>query len=218
MDARYASEYRKRKMSKSKGEFLTVSLLEEKGYDPLCYRLFCLQSHYRRNLVFTWENLDNAAGTYQKLIAKVAALKNDGGEIDNEAVAVLRERFNAALGNDLNTSLAVTALYDVLKYKTNDATKLFMLGDFDKVLSLDLIKKADEVRKRAAAAAKPTAGVYSILAEDGSEDAEVTAKIQARYEAKKAKNFAEADRIRDELKAQGIEITDIPGGARWKRI
>ena len=205
------------KMSKSKGEFLTVSLLEEKGYDPLCYRLFCLQSHYRRNLVFTWENLDNAAGTYQKLIAKVAALKNDGGEIDNEAVAVLRERFNAALGNDLNTSLAVTALYDVLKYKTNDATKLFMLGDFDKVLSLDLIKKADEVRKRAAAA-KPTAGVYSILAEDGSEDAEVTAKIQARYEAKKAKNFAEADRIRDELKAQGIEITDIPGGARWKRI
>ena len=205
-------------MSKSKGGFLTVSLLEEKGYDPLCYRLFCLQSHYRRNLVFTWENLDNAAGTYQKLIAKVAALKNDGGEIDNEAVAVLRERFNAALGNDLNTSLAVTALYDVLKYKTNDATKLFMLGDFDKVLSLDLIKKADEVRKRAAAAAKPTAGVYSILAEDGSEDAEVTAKIQARYEAKKAKNFAEADRIRDELKAQGIEITDIPGGARWKRI
>ena len=206
------------KMSKSKGEFLTVSLLEEKGYDPLCYRLFCLQSHYRRNLVFTWENLDNAAGTYQKLIAKVAALKNDGGEIDNEAVAVLRERFNAALGNDLNTSLAVTALYDVLKYKTNDATKLFLLDDFDKVLSLDIIKKADEVRKRAAAAAKPTAGVYSILAEDGSEDAEVTAKIQARYEAKKAKNFAEADRIRDELKAQGIEITDIPGGARWKRI
>ena len=206
------------KMSKSKGEFLTVSLLEEKGYDPLCYRLFCLQSHYRRNLVFTWENLDNAAGTYQKLIAKVAALKNDGGEIDNEAVAVLRERFNAALGNDLNTSLAVTALYDVLKYKTNDATKLFLLDDFDKVLSLDLIKKADEVRKRAAAAAKPTAGVYSILAEDGSEDAEVTVKIQARYEAKKAKNFAEADRIRDELKAQGIEITDIPGGARWKRI
>ena len=206
------------KMSKSKGEFLTVSLLEEKGYDPLCYRLLCLQSHYRRNLVFTWENLDNAAGTYQKLIAKVAALKNDGGEIDNEAVAALREKFNAALGNDLNTSLAVTALYDVLKYKTNDATKLLMLDDFDKVLSLDLIKKAEEVRKRAAVVAKPTAGVYSILAEDGSEDAEVTAKIQARYEAKKAKNFAEVDRIRDELKAQGIEITDIPGGARWKRI
>ena len=205
------------KMSKSKGEFLTVSLLEEKGYDPLCYRLFCLQSHYRRNLVFTWENLDNAAGTYQKLIAKVAALKNDGGEIDNEAVAALREKFNAALGNDLNTSLAVTALYDVLKYKTNDATKLFLLDDFDKVLSLDLCKKADEIRKRNAAE-KPAAGAYSIFCEDGNDDPAVTAQIQARYDAKKAKNFAEADRIRDELKAQGIEITDIPGGARWKRI
>ena len=178
------------KMSKSKGEFLTVSLLEEKGYDPLCYRLFCLQSHYRRNLVFTWENLDNAAGTYQKLIAKVAALKNDGGEIDNEAVATLRERFNAALGNDLNTSLAVTALYDVLKYKTNDATKLFLLDDFDKVLSLDLCKKADEIRKRNAAE-KPAAGAYSIFCEDGNDDPAVTAQIQARYDAKKAKNFAE---------------------------
>ena len=114
--------------------------------------------------------------------------------------------------------MPITALYDVLKYKTNDATKLFVLDDFDKGLSLDLIKKAEEVRKRAAVVAKPTAGVYSILAEDGSEDAEVTAKIQARYEAKKAKNFAEADRIRDELKSQGIEITDIPGGAKWKHI
>mgnify|MGYP000460546423 FL=1 len=205
------------KMSKSKGEFLTVSLLEEKGYDPLCYRLFCLQSHYRRNLVFTWENLDNAAGTYQKLIAKVAALKNDGGEIDNEAVAALRERFNAALGNDLNTSLAVTALYDVLKYKTNDATKLFLLDDFDKVLSLDLCKKADEIRKRNAAE-KPAAGAYSIFCEDGNDDPAVTAQIQARYDAKKAKNFAEADRIRDELKSQGVEITDIPGGVKWKHI
>ena len=205
------------KMSKSKGEFLTVSLLEQKGYDPLCYRLFCLQSHYRRNLVFTWENLDNAAGTYQKLLTKIAALKPGDGEIDEAAVSALREKFNAALGNDLNTSLAITALYDVLKYKTNDATKLFVLDDFDKVLSLDLCKKADEIRKRNAAE-KPAAGAYSIFCEDGSDDPAVTAQIQARYDAKKAKNFAEADRIRDELKSQSIEITDIPGGAKWKHI
>ena len=205
------------KMSKSKGEFLTVSLLEQKGYDPLCYRLFCLQSHYRRNLVFTWENLDNAAGTYQKLLTKIAALKPGDGEIDEAAVSALREKFNAALGNDLNTSLAITALYDVLKYKTNDATKLFVLDDFDKVLSLDLCKKADEIRKRNAAE-KPAAGAYSIFCEDGNDDPAVTAQIQARYDAKKAKNFAEADRIRDELKSQGIEITDIPGGAKWKHI
>ena len=139
------------------------------------------------------------------------------GEIDEAAVAALREKFNAALGNDLNTSLAITALYDVLKYKTNDATKLFVLDDFDKVLSLDLCSKAAEIRKRNAAE-KLAAGAYSIFCEDGSDDPAVTAQIQARYDAKKAKNFAEADRIRDELKAQGIEITDIPGGAKWKHI
>ena len=183
----------------------------------MCYRLFCLQSHYRRNLVFTWDNLDNAAGTYQKLLTKIAALKPGDGEIDEDAVAVLREKFNAALGNDLNTSLAITALYDVLKYKTNDATKLFVLDDFDKVLSLDLCKKADEIRKRNAAE-KPAAGAYSIFCEDGNDDPAVTAQIQARYDAKKAKNFAEADRIRDELKSQGVEITDIPGGVKWKHI
>ena len=205
------------KMSKSKGEFLTVSLLEQKGYDPLAYRLFCLQSHYRKNLVFTWENLDNAMGTYQKLIAKIAALKPSNDPIDDQAVAALREKFNQALGNDLNTSLGITALYDVLKYQTNDATKRYLLNDFDQVLSLDLLKKADEERKKQASA-KATGGDYSIIAEDGTPDAEIEAQIRARYEAKKAKNFAEADRIRDALKAAGIEVTDVPGGAKWKRI
>ena len=204
------------KMSKSKGEFLTVSLLEQKGYDPLAYRLFCLQSHYRKNLVFTWENLDNAMGTYQKLIAKIAALKPSNDPVDDQAVAALREKFNQALGNDLNTSLGITALYDVLKYQTNDATKLYLLDDFDKVLSLDLLKKADEARKKAASA-KQSGGDYNIISETGEQDADVEAKIRARYEAKKTKNFAEADRIRDELKAAGVELTDIPGGAKWNR-
>ena len=204
-------------MSKSKGEFLTVSLLEEKGYDPLAYRFFCLQSHYRKGLVFTWENLDNAAGTFKKLIAKIAALDPAEAPIDENAVTVLREKFNKALGNDLNTSLAITALYDVLKYQTNDATKRYLLNDFDQVLSLDLLKKADEERKKQASA-KATGGDYSIIAEDGTPDAEIEAQIRARYEAKKAKNFAEADRIREALKAAGVEVTDVPGGAKWKRI
>ena len=111
----------------------------------------------------------------------------------------------------------MTALYDVLKYQTNDATKLFVLDDFDKVLSLDLLKKAAEQRKLMEAE-KAKAGTYNIVSESAEEDAAVTALIQARYEAKKAKNFAEADRIRDELKAQGVEVTDIPGGAKWKRL
>ncbi len=204
------------KMSKSKGEFLTVSLLEEKGYDPLAYRLFCLQSHYRKNLVFSWENLDNAVVTYGKLITKIAALKPSEDAIDSEAFDALKAKFLDALGNDLNTALAITAVYDVLKYKTNDATKLALLADFDKVLGLDLIAKADAKRKELAVA--PKAGTFTVISESGETDAEIEAKIIARQDAKKAKNFAEADRIRDELKAAGIEITDIAGGAKWKRV
>jgi len=203
-------------MSKSKGEFLTVSLLESKGYDPLAYRLFCLQSHYRKNLVFSWENLDNAVVTYGKMVQKIAALKPSDEPIDQAAFDAMKQKFLTALGNDLNTSLAITAVYDALKFKTNDATKLAVLADFDYVLGLDLIAKADKKRKELAAA--PKAGVFTILSETGEADAEVEALIQARQDAKKAKNFAEADRIRDELKARGIELTDIPGGAKWKRI
>ena len=205
------------KMSKSKGEFLTVSLLEEKGYDPRAYRLFCLQSHYRKSLVFSWENLDNAQTSYNKLIAKIAALRSDDGAVDQEAYAALRQKFCAALDNDLNTSLAVTALYDVLKARTNDATKLYALADFDSVLSLDLLAKA-EVRREELKKEALAAGSFTVISESGENDAAIEAQIMARQEAKKAKNFTEADRIRDELKAQGIEVTDIPHGAKWKRV
>ena len=193
------------KMSKSKGEFLTVSLLEQKGYDPIVYRLFCLQSHYRRNLVFSWENLDNAAVTYEKLIAKIATLKKEG-EVDEEALAQLKQRFRTALESDLNTSLAITAVYDVLKANTSDATKLAALADYDQVLCLNLLEAAQKLIKKQAEE------------EAESADPEIDALIAARTEAKKAKNFAEADRIRDELKARGIEIIDTPQGAKWKRV
>ena len=204
------------KMSKSKGEFLTVSLLEEKGYDPLAYRFFCLQSHYRKGLVFSWENLDNAATAFQKLIKRIAALKPEDGAVDEAVVSEYRKKFMEQVGNDLNTSMGVTALYDALKAQTNDATRLAILADFDKVMSLSLLEKAEAVRKEQAAQAKaaPAAGGYTV---QGEGDPAVDALVMARYEAKKAKNFAEADRIRDELKAQGIEVVDIANGAIWKR-
>ena len=192
------------KMSKSKGEFLTVSLLEEKGYDPLAYRFFCLQSHYRRSLVFSWENLDNAETAYEKLVARVAALKPDGGEVDEAALAALKARFTEALDNDLNTSLAVTALYDALKAKTNDATKLAAVADFDGVLGLSLMEKAEALRKKNAEPAE-------------EHDERIEALLAERAAAKKAKNYAEADRIRDMLAAEGITIIDTPQGAKWKR-
>lgn len=203
------------KMSKSKGEFLTVSLLKEKGYDPLVYRFFCLQSHYRKSLVFTWENLDNAKISYEKLIARIASLVPGDAPLDEETAASLRSKFSDALNNDLNTSLAVTTLYDVLKAKTNDATKLALLDEFDTVLGLDLLNHAQEKRQENAKVSASSASSFTVT---GEGDPAIDALVMKRQEAKKAKNFAEADRIRDELKAQGIEITDVRGGALWKRI
>lgn len=196
------------KMSKSKGEFLTVSLLEEKGYDPMAYRFFCLQSHYRRNLVFSWENLDNAAAAYQKLVTKIAALDPlEEEQVDDEAFGALKDRFTKALDGDLNTSLSVTAVYDVLKANTNDTTKRRAIADFDRVLSLNLLAAADKTRLENE---QEQAALES--------DPEIDAKLEARAAAKKAKNWAEADRIRDALKAQGIEIIDTPQGSKWRRV
>ena len=205
------------KMSKSKGEKLTLSVVEEKGFDPLAYRLFCLQSHYRKSLVFSWENLANAQGAYNKLIARIAALKPDDGEIDREAFDVQKEKFRKAMGNDLNTSLGVTALYDVLKANASDATKLALLADFDQVLGLRLIEKAAARREEdaKAKAASASAGGLTIT---GEGDPAIDELVLRRAEAKKAKNFAEADRIRDELKAQGVEVIDTKDGAIWKRV
>ena len=203
------------KMSKSKGEFLTVSLLEEKGYNPIAYRWFCLQSHYRKALVFTWENLDNAVAAFNKLVARIAGLKTEG-EVEQEVFEQYKAKFLQQMGNDLNTSMGVTAIFDVLKAKTNDATKLALIGDFDKVLSLSLLEKAEA--RRAELAAQQSAKTETGYTVTGEGDPAIDALVLARYEAKKAKNFAEADRIRDELKAQGIEIVDMKDGASWKRV
>ena len=196
------------KMSKSSGEFLTVSLLESKGYDPICYRFFCLQSHYRKNLVFSYENLDNAVASYNKLIDRIAALDPDQeSELDKQLLWELKQRFMKGMDADLNTSLGITALYDVLKAKTDDRTKLAALKDFDRVLGLNLIENAEKKRQ-----------AQKQAAEAEEHDPEIEAMLAERTAAKKAKDFATADRIRDELKARGIEIIDTPQGPKWKRI
>ena len=205
------------KMSKSKGEFLTVSLLEEKGYDPMVYRFFCLQSHYRKSLVFSWENMDNAAVAYNKLVSRIAALNPDSGEaVDAEAFESIRAGFVKAMDNDMNTSLAVTALYDVLKAKTNDATKLALVENYDSVLSLSLLDKANTLRAKEA---EKKAAEAKALADAAAADpfvAEILQLIEERKAAKKAKNFAEADRIRDYLASKGVTLVDTSQGTTYK--
>ncbi len=193
------------KMSKSKGDFLTVSLLEEKGYNPIVYRLFCLQSHYRKPLEFSYEVLDNMTAAYDKLVKRIAELK-DEGEVDKEAYALYRGRFEDALCNDVNTAMAITVVYDLLKADINDKTKLALIGDLDYVLSLNLLSAAKNLKDNAGAGADDELVSF------------IQAKIAERAEAKKAKDFAKADAIREELLAKGVAIKDTREGVVWELV
>ena len=187
------------KMSKSKGGFLTVSKLCEDGYDPIVYRMFCLQSHYRKPLVFKEEILNQVADTYKKLKKRIAALSTEG-DIDEAVLEEWHDKFASEVGNDVNTSMGITLVYDVLKSDLSDAAKRAVIEDFDRVLSLDLLKeeKDDEV--------------------DDELTTFVEAKIAERAEAKKNKDFAKADAIRDELLTKGIAIKDTREGVVWERV
>ncbi len=182
------------KMSKSKGEFLTVSLLEEKGYNPICYRLFCLQSHYRKQLLFSYDILDGAVNTYNKLKSKIKNIKeNKNGEIEYNLVEKYKINFLEALGNDLNTSLALTTLYDVIKSEANNNTKLYLIEMFDSVLSLNLLK--DDIQNI-----------------DDELTKYINEKIEERNKAKQDKNYELSDSIRNELLQKGIILKDTREG------
>ena len=185
------------KMSKSKGDFLTVALLESKGYDPIVYRMFCLQSHYRKPLTFSYESLDNTAKAYDKLIKRISALDNDG-QVNVEAADKLIASFMEAMDNDLNTSLGLTSVYDVLKADVNGATKRYVLGELDKVLSLNLLeeKKSENTS-------------------DDALTAEIEDLIAKRTEARAAKDWATADAIRDKLTAMNVVVVDTKDGISW---
>lgn len=188
------------KMSKSKGDFLTVSLLEEKGYNPLVYRMFCLQSHYRKPLEYSYEIMDNVKIAYNKLVNRISSLGTEG-EVDKEKFNEYRAKFCAALENDLNTSMAITVLYDMLKADINDATKRALVASYDEVLSLGLLDSEEQ-----------DTGV------DAELEKYILDRIEARKAAKKERDFAKADAIRSELFEKGIEIKDTREGVVWKKI
>ena len=174
------------KMSKSKGEFLTVSLLEEKGFDPLAYRFLCLNSHYRKQLVFSYEILENTANSYLKLKNKIRSLNKDG-TIDKEAYRKYDEEFKGFIGDDLNTANAITLMYDLLKSDVSDKTKYELIKNWDKVLSLDLCKEKE---------ISPEMIKY------------IEEKIAERKVAKENKDYQKADQIRSELLEKGVILKD----------
>ena len=186
------------KMSKSKGEFLTVSLLESKGYNPLSYRFMCLQSHYRKVLEFSYAALDNSTNAYNKLKSKISDIKEDG-DIDLDGSSKYMNQFKTALENDLNTSAALTTLYDVLKSDLNNTTKLYLTKKFDEVLGLNLCVKEE-------------------LEIDSQLEQYIKNKIEERNIAKKNKDYSLADQIRDELKEKGIMIKDTREGTIFEIV
>ena len=188
------------KMSKSSGEFLTISTLENKGYNPLAYRLFCLQSHYRNQLVFSYDSLDIAQNSYNKLVSKINSLKQDKAMIDNEAFEKYNNLFKEALSDDLNTSNAITVLYDVLKSDTTNSTKLSLIESFDKVLSLNLIQKEE------------TKEIDSELLKY------INDNIEKRKIAKLNKDYELADLIRKELFDKGIILKDTREGTTFELL
>lgn len=186
------------KMSKSKGEFLTVSLLKEKGYNPLSYRFLCLQSHYRKQMIFTFESLDIAENAYKKLLNRVANLKNDG-VVDKNIKEMYITKFKETLEDDLNTSNSLTVLYEVLKSDINDATKRELVLEFDKVLSLDLMKSnTNDV--------------------DYNKKKYIQEMIEKRELAKREKNYVLADEIRNKLNEEGIVLKDTREGTIYEVI
>lgn len=184
------------KMSKSKGEFLTVDLLKSKGYNPLSYRFMCLNSSYRKVLVFFYEALSNAENSYLKLKKRISTLSDDG-DVSKDVYEEYDSKFRAYIGDDLNTANAITLIYDLLKDSVNDSTKLSLIKAWDTVLSLDLLEdESIEVNL----------------------DSEILEKIELRNKAKLEKNYELADKIRDELLKDGIKLIDGRDGTTYEFI
>ena len=183
------------KMSKSKGKTLTVDTLIENGYDPLSYRFLCLQSHYRKQLTFSYSSLDGAENAYKKLKNRVLSLSKEG-EVDTETFNTYKNNFVSYLEDDINTANAISVIYDVLKANTNDLTKYELIKDFDKVLGLELTTETNNTIQV---------------------DIEfINSKIEERNEAKKNKNYELADQIRNELLEMGIILKDTREGTTFE--
>ena len=186
------------KMSKSLGNVYTISDLEKKGYLPLDFRYFCLNAHYRKKLNFTFEGMDAAHISYERLRNALYAHKMSAEATDPAVIADLAKRFKDAVEDDMNIPFALGVLWEAVKLpKSKDVYKLAL--DFDKVLGLSLDK------------------VTAPAPEKIDVPEEIAALAEARFAAKKEKNWAEADRLRAVILEKGYAIKDTKEGYTIER-
>ncbi|MBE2218823.1 MAG: cysteine--tRNA ligase [Ignavibacteria bacterium] len=191
------------KMSKSKGEFLRVKTLIDKGYTPLDYRYLCLGTHYRKRLLFSWEILDQAKTAMNRLKQNVQQIRDEARKNSDSRDASMpegeREKFLEAVNDDLNMPQALAVLWGVIRNdKLTSIEKMNLVNDFNRVLGLDLDK--------------------DIEAGNTNVPEEVMELVEKRIAAKKAKDFKKADELRDELKSRGWEVVDKKDGVEVKEI
>ena len=191
------------KMSKSLGNLYTISQLEEKGFSPMVYKFFNLQTYYRNAVNFSLETLDLAKAAYNKLLKRIANLSNTKVAIDKAMYEKFYKQFADALNNDLNTSLAVTTVFDVLKAETSDSTKVKLILEFDKFFHLGFTEVIEN----------------GLVEDEFDEETKkfVEEQIALRLTAKKNRDFALADKIRNELSSKGIELVDTPTGTTYHK-
>ncbi len=188
------------KMSKSSGDFLTVSKLEEEGFSPLDYRYFCLQSKYRKQLVFSFESLKDAQNGYKALKKKIGTILTNIDETYNmnkELISGYQEKFKTQISDDLNIANAFTVLNEVIKDgELNNKEKAFLIEDFDKVFSLNLMTIEKEVIE--------------------VDEKLINHLIEERNIARKEKNYKRSDEIRAQLLDMNIEVLDSKEGTSWR--
>ena len=187
------------KMSKSKGDTLRIKNLKEQGYNPLSYRYFILNTYYHKQVNFTFEALDSAEIAYLKMKSKILNLKTDG-ELEQDKYLNYDDKFKQSLSDDLNTANAITLIHQLLKDdQVNDSTKIKLIASWDTVLSLDLLTK-------------------EIIKETNVSEEYIKDMISQRNTAKANKDYTEADRIRQELLNQNIELEDTREGTTYKVV
>lgn len=187
------------KMAKSGDNFITLDVLRKKGFDPLAYRYFCLNAHYRAQLKFTWEAMENAARGFENFKRRVIELKKQAGDASARQPLPRKEldAFMQSAANDMNMPEALSFAWAVLKTDTYPPeTRLAVLREMDRVLGFGIDAMQEE----------------TVELED-----EIEELIAQREAARKNKDFETADRIRDDLKSRGIILQDSPQGVKWVR-